>query len=154
MSYLWYVFDTALICIEFQGNYAAPSLDVILLIQLFFTASGSNQRSDQAFHYAYRQHHPLLQFLQLKLAEWFAKNLAEELNLPDTGDEWSSGDLNRILTRCLVSDQRGDNLHTFHTVEFESDLYHGVMRARCYPFNMGQHRFRCKNVKVCQLHRH
>ena len=24
----------------------------------------------------------------------------------------------------------------------ETDLYHGVMRARCYPFNMERHRFR------------
>ncbi len=60
-------------------------------------------------------------------------------------------DLNRILTGCLVSDRRGNNLHTFHTVEFESDLYRGVMRARCYPFNMAGHRFRGKNVKVCHL---
>ena len=60
-------------------------------------------------------------------------------------------DLNRILTGCLVSDRRGNNLHTFHTVEIESDLYSGVMRARCYPFNMAGHRFRGKNVKVCHL---
>ena len=62
-----------------------------------------------------------LQILSLKLAEWIAKNLAEELNLPDTGDEWSSEDLNSTLTCCLVSDQWGNNLHTFHTVEFEYD---------------------------------
>ena len=60
-------------------------------------------------------------------------------------------DLNRILTGCLVSDRRGNNLHTFHTVEFESDLYGRVMRACCYPFNMAGHRFRGKNVKVCHL---
>jgi hypothetical protein len=141
---------------EIQGCNAAPSLDVLILMQQVFTASVSNQRSDQAFRYAYCQHHPLLQpeFLPLKLADWIAKNLAEKLNLPDPGHEWSSGDLTRILTRCLVSDRRGNNLHTFHTVEFESDLYHRVMRARCYPFNMAQHRFHGKNVKVCQLHLH
>ena len=50
-----------------------------------------------------------------------------------------------------MSDRQGNNLHTFHSVEFESDLYRGVMRARCYPFNMAGHRFRGKNVKVCHL---
>ena len=72
---------------------------------------------------------------------------------PDSGQEWTSAQLNRILG-CLVTDRRGNNLHTFqcfHLVEFESDLYRGVMRARCYPFNMAQHRFRGKNVKVRDL---
>ncbi len=138
---------------EIQGCNAAPSLDVLLLKQQFFTASVSNQRSDQEFQYAYRQHQPLLQpeFLPLKLAEWIAKNLAEEteeLNLPDPGD------LTRILTGCLVSDRRSNNLHTFHTLEFKYDLYSGVMRVLCCLFNMAQHRFHGKNVKVCQLHLH
>ncbi len=92
----------------------------MLLKQQFFTASGSNQRSEQAFQYAssYLQHRdqPLLQILPLKLAEWIAKNLAEELNLPDTGDEWSSEELNSILTHCLVSDQQGNNLHTSNLI--------------------------------------
>ena len=96
------------------------------------------------------QHHPLLQFLPQKLAEWLAKNMSEELNLPDPGDEWSSEALNNILIHCLVSNRRGNNLHTFQCVEFESDLYRGVMRARCYPFNMEEHRFYGKNVKVLQ----
>jgi hypothetical protein len=58
-----------------------------MLKQKFFTASGSNQRLEQAFHYAYGQHHCFLQYLLLKLEEWIAKNLVEGLNLPDTGDE-------------------------------------------------------------------
>ncbi len=33
-------------------------------------------------------------------------------------------------------------------------LYCGVIRVRCYPFDMTHHRFRGKNVKVCQLHLH
>ena len=31
----------------------------------------------------------------------------------------------------------------------KSDLYCGVMCARCFPFNMERHRFRGRNVKVC-----
>ena len=136
-----------------QGFNGAPSIDVMLLKPQFFTASGCSQRDEQGFQYAYRQNHPLLQFLPLKLAEWLAKNLSDKLGLTKTSDTdgCSTADLNRILTRCLVSDRRGNNLHTFHCVEFESDLYIGVMRARCYPFNMAQLRFRGKNIKVCEL---
>jgi hypothetical protein len=123
----------------------------MLLKPQFFSASGADQGRDKTFQYAYRRHHPLLQFLPLKLAEWVANNLADELNLPDSGDDGSSADLNRILTHCLVSNRKGDNLHSFHCVEFESDLYRGVMRARCYPFNMQGHRFHGKNIKVCQF---
>ncbi len=136
ISNLCYVFDTALFCMEVQGCNAAPSLDVQLLMQQFFTASVSNQRSDQAFRYAYCQHPPLLQpeFLPLKLADWIAKNLAEELNLPDPGHEWSSGDLTRILTRCLV---QTDGAITYtHSTLLSSNLIcitescgHGVIRS-------------------------
>jgi hypothetical protein len=87
ISNLCYVFDTDLFFLGFQGRNAAPSLDVMLLKQHFFTASGSNQRSEQTFQYAYRLYHPLLQILPLKLAELIAKNLAEEFNLPDAGVE-------------------------------------------------------------------
>ena len=138
-----------------QGVDGAPSLDVMLLKQQVFAAPGSNQGNDKVFQYAYRRNHALLQFLPIKLAEWIAKNLADELRMrPDSGEDWSSDQLNRILTGCLVSDRRGNNLHTFHTVEFESDLYRGVMRARCYPFNMAEHRFRGKNIKVLRLRVH
>jgi hypothetical protein len=116
---------------------------------MVFSASGANQNREQTFQYAYRQHHSLLQFLSQKLAEWLAKNMSDELNLPDPGDEWSAEALNNILIHCLVSNRRGDNLHTSQCVGFESDLYRGVMRARCYPFNMEKHSFHGKNVKVC-----
>ncbi len=75
-----------------------------------------------------------------------------ELNVPprlDPSKPWSTATLNRILQTCIVSDSRGINIHTFQTVENESDLYRGVKRARYYPFNMKQHRFRGRNVKVC-----
>ena len=138
-----------------QGLDGAQSLDVMLLKQQVFTADGSNQGNVEVLQYAYRRNHPLLQFLPLKLAEWITKNLADELRMrPASVDGWSSAQLNHILTSCLVSDRRGNNLHTFHTVEFESDLYRGVMRVRCYPFNMAEHRFRGKNIKVLCLRVH
>ena len=108
-------------------------------------------RQQPPVEYVYRQSHPLLQFLPQKLAEWIANNYAVELNVPprpDPSRPWSTATLNRILQTCIVSDSRGINIHTFHTVEFESDLYSRVLRARCYPFNMERHRFRGRNVKV------
>jgi hypothetical protein len=122
-----------------------------------FTSHNMRESEDTAaLQYPYRRNHPLLQFLPLKLAEWITNNLADELRMrPASVDGWSSAQLNHILTSCLVSDRRGNNLHTFHTVEFEeSDLYRGVMRARCYPFDMEEHRFRGKNIKVLRLHVH
>jgi hypothetical protein len=124
----------------------------MLLKQQFLSVSG--QAANPA-----RQHPPVeywlsgLQITMLKkLAEWIANNYAEELNVPprpDPSQPWSTATLNRILQTCLVFDRKGNNIDTFQTVEFESDLYRGVMRARCYPFNMVNHRFRGRNVKVC-----
>ena len=77
----------------------------------------------------YRTSHSLLQFLPQKLAEWIANNYAVELNVPprhDTSKPWSTATLNLILQRCLVPDSRGINIHTFQSVEFESDLYCGL----------------------------
>ena len=126
-------------------------MDVMLLKQQGFTASGAHNRQEQSFEYAFRRSHPLLQFLPQKLAEWIAHSMADELDLPPKtgrGDDWSSEDLNSILLRCFVSDRQGNNLHTFNCLEFESDLYRGVMRARCYPFDMEDYRFHGKNTKV------
>jgi hypothetical protein len=119
-----------------------------------FTASGANSRQEQAFKYAFQRSHPLLQFFPQKLSEWIVKNLADELALPPNtgpGDRWSSEDLNRVLVQCILSNRKGNNLHTFNSLEFESDLYRGVMRARCYPcypFDMEDYRFHGKNIKV------
>ena len=135
-----------------QGHDSAPGLDIMLLKQQFLSVSG--QAANPA-----RQHPPVeywlsgLQITMLKkLAEWIANNYAEELNVPprpDPSQPWSTATLNRILQTCLVFDRKGNNIDTFQTVEFESDLYRGVMRARCYPFNLENHRFWGRNVKVC-----
>ncbi len=71
------------------------------------------------------------------------KELAEELNLPDYTNNPTSQDLNCILTRCLALDRRGENLHTFHTVEFESDCIQELCvlgGSGCYPFVTAQQR--------------
>jgi hypothetical protein len=124
---------------DLQGTSSAPSLDVMLLKQQFFSETGAINGQEQSFQYAFRRHHPNLQFLPQRLAEWVAKNMADELDLPDFSNYFSSADMNSILTQCLVSNRKGDNLHSYHTVEFESDLYRGVMCARCCPFNMDKH---------------
>jgi hypothetical protein len=137
-----------------QGHDSAPGLDIMLLKQQFLTVSGqatNPARKHPPVEYIYRSSHPLLQFLPQNLAEWIANNYAEELNVlprPDPSKPWSTATLNQILQSCIVSDSRGINIHTFQTVEFESDLYRGVVRARCYPFNIKRHRFRGRNVEV------
>ena len=140
-----------------QGHDSAPALDIMLLKQQLLSVSGQAAdlaRQHQTVTYMYSTSHPMLQFFPQKLAEWITNNYAEELNVPlrpDPTQPWSTATLNRILQTCLVSDRKGHNIHTFQTVEFESDLYRGVMRARCYPFNMerSSHRFWGRNVKVC-----
>ena len=138
-----------------RQGHSAPGLDIMLLKQQFLGVSGqaaNPARQHPPVEYVYCSSHPMLQFLPQKLAEWIANNYAEELNVPlrpDLSQPWSTATLNRILQTCLVSDRKGINIHTFQTVEFESDLYRGVMRARCYPFNMERHWFRGRNVKVC-----
>ena len=138
-----------------QGHDSAPGLDTMLLKQQFLGVSGQPAnlaRQHPPIEYVYRSSHHMLQFLLQKLAQWIANNYAEDLNVPPRpvpSQPWSTATLNQILQTCIVSDSRGIYIHTFPTVEFESDLYRGVMRARCYPFNMDRHRFRGKNVKVC-----
>jgi hypothetical protein len=128
----------------------------MLLKQQHLSVSGhaaDPERQHPPVEYVYCSNHPLLQFLSQKLAEWIANNYTVELNVPprlDPSRPWSTvtATLNHILQTCIVSDSRGINIHTFQSVEFESDLSLGVMRARCCPFNMEHHRFRVRNVKV------
>ena len=48
----------------------------------------------------------------------------------------------------MVCDKHGCSLQTFRCLEWESELYRGIMRARCYPFNMLGHRFHNMNSQV------
>ncbi len=53
-------------------------------------------------------------------------------------------ELNHILQAHVVD----GSLTTFGSVEWESELFRGVMRARCYPFKMPKHRFHGFNPQV------
>ena len=52
--------------------------------------------------YAYRKHHPVLQYLPTKLAEWIGENMQDEFGFPDKKDpnKWSVSELNDILRSC------------------------------------------------------
>ena len=101
--------------------------------------------------YVYRTAHPVLRWLPTKLAEWIGENLQDELGFPDKADQraepgsgWTPAELNHILQSHVVDGA----LTTFGCVEWESELCRGVMRARCYPFDMPKRRFHGMNPKV------
>ena len=101
--------------------------------------------------YIYRTAHPALRWLPTKLAEWIGENLQEELGFPDKADKraqpgtgWTPAELNSILHDHIVAGE----LITFGCVEWQSQLFRGVMRARCYPFDMPKKRFHGFNPKV------
>ena len=105
--------------------------------------------------YVYRTAHPVLRWLPTKLAEWIGENLQDELGFPDKADQraqpgsgWTPAELNSILQDHVVNGA----LTTFGCVEWESDLFRGTMRARCYPFDMPKRRFHSLNPKVCESH--
>jgi hypothetical protein len=73
------------------------------------------------------------------LAEWIGENLQEELGFPNKSDKrsqpgfgWTPAELNHILHEHVVSGE----LITFGCVEWQSQLFRGTMRARCYPFDI------------------
>ncbi len=128
---------------------------IMLLKQQFLSVSrqaANPARQHPPVEYVYSWSHLMLQFLPQKWAAWNANNYAEELNVPprpDPSRPWITAALNRILKACIVSYRHWINIHTFQTVEFESDLYRRVMLARCYQFNMEHHWFRGIFVNVC-----
>ncbi len=67
---------------------------------------------------------------------------------PGTG--WTPAELNHILQAHVVD----GSLTTFGCVEWESQLFRGVMRSRRYPFDMPKMRFYGFNVKVCDRYFH
>ena len=101
--------------------------------------------------YIYRSAHPVLRWLPTKLAEWIGENMQDELGFPDKADKraqlgtgWTPAELNSILHDHVV----GGELTTFGCMEWESEMFRGVMRARCYPFDMPKRRFHGFNTKV------
>ncbi len=73
--------------------------------------------------YAYHKHHPVLQYLPTKLAEWIEENMQDELGFPDKvdPDKWSVSELNNILQKHVVPGRNGCALHTFGCLEWESE---------------------------------
>ena len=82
--------------------------------------------------YAFRKHRPVLQYLPTKLAEWVGENMQDELGFPDKKDtkKWSVSELNNILRTYVVCDRNVCSLQTFRCLEWESELYRGIMSAR------------------------
>ena len=101
--------------------------------------------------YVYRTAHPMLCWLPTKLAEWIWENLQEELGFPDKADklaepgtDGTAAELNSILHSHVVNGE----LTSFGCVEWESDLFRGVMHARCYPFDIPKRSFHSGNSMV------
>ena len=66
------------------------------------------------------------------------------------GTSKTPAELNSILQNHVVRNRDGCALTTFGCVEWESqaELYIGVMRARCYLWNMPKHRFHKMNPQL------
>ncbi len=84
------------------------------------------------------------------------ENLQDELGFPDKADRrvefgtgWTPAEqLNHILHEHVVDCA----LTTFGCLGWESQLFRGVMRARCYPFNLPKKCFHSFNPQVgCTL---
>ncbi len=93
-----------------------------------------------------------MHWLPTKLAEWIGEILQEELGFPNKADKragpgtgWTPAELNHMLNAHVVDGA----LTTFGCVEWESDLFRGVMCARCYPFDMPKKHVPSFNPKVC-----
>lgn len=99
--------------------------------------------------YQYRTAHPILRWLPTKLAEWIGDNYGPELGIAPkkNADGWTVGELNTILENNLVPGSKG-HLRTFGCIEWESELFNGRPKARCYPFDLPKHRFRGQNPQV------
>ena len=69
-------------------------------------------------------------------------------NFKKDPNKWSVSKLDNILQTHQVSDRNGCSLQTLGCLEWESKLYRGIMRARCYPFNMRGHHFHNINPQV------
>jgi hypothetical protein len=115
--------------------------------------SDTQAAQPQWLEYIYRTAYPVLRWLLTvtKLAEWVGENLQDQLGFPDKADQraepgtgWTSAELNQILTAHVVDCA----LTTLGCVQWESQLFRGVMRARCYPFNLPKKRFYSMNPQV------
>ena len=95
----------------------ALDLDLLKPRRVLASADAQAQQAPKVWlEYAYRKHHPVLQWLPTKLAEWIGENLQDDLGFPDKADPrrgWTPAELNNILDRHVVRDRNGCLLHTF-----------------------------------------
>ena len=124
-------------CVRLDINLLKPSRikfrDQDLAPKLALPVGHCSSSSPDWLEYIYRSSHPVLRWLPTKLAEWIGENLQEPLGFPDKGDvradsgsEWTAAELNHILHAHVVD----GTLTTFGCVEWESEQFRGVMRAR------------------------
>ena len=99
----------------------------------------------------YSTSHPIIRWLPSKLAAWIGNKYGQELGIPPMrGQKWTAGELNTILLHNMVPSTGGAcQLGTFGCIEWESELYSGRPKARCYPFNLPGHRFWGRTRQVC-----
>ena len=113
---------------------------------------GAQASAGQWVTYKYREAHPILRWLPSKLAEWIGDNYGPTLGIPPKRHAagWTVGELNDILDNNLVPGTKG-HLRTFGCIQWECELFSGRQMARCYPFDLPNHRFRGCNpqVSVC-----
>ncbi len=104
--------------------------------------------------YPFRRVHPILRWLQSKLATWIGENFGQELCIPrKIGLEWTVGELNANLENNLVFTHNGrGQLRTFCCIQWECELYSGRPKVRCYPLNLSGHSFRGKYSQVFHIH--
>ena len=141
-------------CVSLDVNLLKPSrVEFLQEPPCSFTVSDGSASSPTWLEYVYRTAHPVLRWLPTKLAEWIGENLQDELGFADKTDKraaagsgWIPAELNNILQAHVVDGA----LTFFGCVEWESQLFRGTMRARCYPFDMKNRRFHSFNPKVCQ----
>ena len=140
-------------CVRLDINLLKPSrLEFLQDSGQPLTVPDQQASSVNWLEYVYRTAHPVLRWLPTKLAEYIGENLQDVLGFPDKADKraqhgsgWTPAELNSILQNHVVNGA----LTSFGCVEWESELFRGTMRARCYPFDMPKRRFHSLNPKVC-----
>jgi hypothetical protein len=107
-------------------------MSLLQSLHLHDTAAGL-PHPDQTWRYEYTKDHPVMRHLPTKCAEFVGNNYSQFLQLPPDlkqNDQWTVPGLNYILKHVFIGDVR-----VFGAIEFESDLFLGTPKARCYPFS-------------------
>ena len=78
--------DVSIVQGDRKTGSGAISLDLELLKQCRVSAVAQERTDKVWLEYAFRKHHPVLQYLPTKLAEWIGENMQDELGFPDKKD--------------------------------------------------------------------